>query len=415
MRVRVVCAVLFLGFSTACATGGIEPAGGLRVDEQHVLTQANDHQIQLDRSGAVYADPELTRYVNGIAEMLVGPELAAVGMKPRIRVLSHVEMNAFALPNGAVYLHTGVLARLNNEAQLAALIGHEYSHVLYRHALRRHRDTKSKRALAATLAVGASATPSEHGRYAGLAMVLVQVATISSIYGYSRDAEREADREGIERMARAGYDLEGAPGCFQAMLGYQEELEAQGIDRDLPPYFLSTHPRLEERIEDTRALIARRGDARAGRTGDSVYAARVEPVRVHQASLEIDAGRPRSAERTIRLVLDRNPDHALAWVTLGQALEEADDGNEQAARRAFQRALEIDPGLGPAHRSLGMLHYRDWREGGASDADAATALAHFQRYLALEAEAPDRAYVARYVQELRLAVPPAVAAGAAAP
>lgn len=359
---------------------------------------------KLDRSGALLADPALSDYLNEVAMSLVGEQFAAAGMRPQVRVLSDVDMNAFAFANGLVYVHSAILARMDNEAQLAALLGHELSHVVHRHTLRSFRDIKNKTAFMSTIAVLAPMAPG--GALAGL---LIQLGTVSSIFGYSRELEREADETGFDLVASAGYDVAESPAIFRQLLAYQDELEAQGVDRDTPPYFFSTHPSLQERIESYEELVGeRRGLAAAppGIRNEAVFLAHVEALAVHQATLEVAAGRPRSAEITARRVLDRNPQNGGAWLALGEALEsDRDPERSREAAAAYLRAVDHDPELGAAHRALGLLLYRSWRSPDGSASHADQALTHLQRYLVLEPRASDRGYVEAYILELRNALP----------
>src|SRR3990170_3267566 len=138
--------------------------------------------------------------------------------------MSDPTLNAFAMPNGHVYVHTGLLARLDDEAQLAMILGHEMTHVTHRHALKFNRDATNKQILYTILSVAAS----------------IGVA-LAAINGYGRDLEREADAEGMKRLVRAGYDPKEAAKVF-------ELLRSEGKDRGtLETFFFGSHPRSEER------------------------------------------------------------------------------------------------------------------------------------------------------------------------
>jgi predicted Zn-dependent protease len=398
---------MLLLLASGCASTSIAPIGSesLEEDERYIWKRSLEMQQKLDRSGLLYEDADLAAYVNDVADRVVGEEFATAGMKPQVRILSDVDMNAFSLATGVVYLHTAMLARMDNEAQLAALLGHEFSHIIYRHALRGHRDLKNKTAFMSTVVVLASAAP-----YGAFANLLLQLGSVSSIFGYSRGLEREADAEGLNLAARAGYDVDEAPKIFRILLDYQRELEEQGIEEDRPPYFFSTHPRLKERIESYRELIEERySDGTSNRSGilnQEVFAARVEGATLRQATLEVDAGRHRSARVTVERVLAHDPLHAEAWFTLGEALQGSENDDERhAAVVAFRQALAFEPDLARAHRALGMALYCDREVDEIPSEEAATALSHFERYLELEPDATDRGYVDSYIGKLRSVVP----------
>jgi len=419
VRLWLALAAAAVALLSGCATTKVTPLGETEdarpseVDERYIWKLSVDTQRDLDRSGLLFRESELQAYVNGVARDLVGSRLSQAGMKPRVRILSDVDVNAFALPNGAVYLHTAILSRMDNEAQLATVLGHEFSHTIQRHALRQHRDVKNKTAIMSTAAVVLSAGGSVGGAgisvdVGGFANLLLQLSTASSIYGFSRSLESEADRLGLQYMAQAGYDVNEAPKLFETMIAYQDELEEQGIEHDSEPFFFSSHQKMKHRIKSYRELLSGRyrqtAADRSRVRNEEIFAERVEGVIVHQAQLELDAGRYRSAEITVQRALRRNPGNAHAWAVLGEALQSPKGGKRSAeALAAYRRALECDPDHPRAHRALGMTFYKRWSGGSRRAEDAADALLHFERFVELSPRAPDRGYVDAYVRELHSA------------
>src|SRR5262249_60315232 len=104
----------------------------------------------------LYQDALLEEYLDNIARRLTPPELEEAGIPIRVRILQDPSLNAFAYPNGAIYIHTGLLARVGNEAQLATILGHEMTHGINRDAVRNYRDTRNKVILANIGAIAAS-------------------------------------------------------------------------------------------------------------------------------------------------------------------------------------------------------------------------------------------------------------------
>ena len=113
----------------ACASTNLAPIGAGEApfrperDERSLWAEADAFDRLLERNGLVYETPAIEAYLEGVAKALL-PARPPGAPQPRIRVLREPSRNAFALPNGSVYLHTGILARIDNEAQLAALLGH---------------------------------------------------------------------------------------------------------------------------------------------------------------------------------------------------------------------------------------------------------------------------------------------------
>src|SRR5258706_7363716 len=132
-----------------CATTNLAPLTGagtaLEADEQRLWRRSEEEQRALDQSGLVYRNAELESYLDQVARRLQ-PADVFERIPFRVRVISNPRLNAFAFPNGVIYVHTGLLARLDNEAQLAVLLAHEMTHAIHRHAVREFRETKNKRA-----------------------------------------------------------------------------------------------------------------------------------------------------------------------------------------------------------------------------------------------------------------------------
>lgn len=162
------------------------------------------------------------------------------------------EPNAFALPGGKVGVNTGLFRVAGNEAQLAAVIGHEIAHVTARHSAER-----MSRDLLTDLGLGALSGLGANEQAVGL---VAQAATLGVVLPFSRDQESEADRIGVMYMASAGYDPREA-------IALWHNFASLGGER--PPKFFSTHPdperriaRLEALMPEALALYQRRADER---------------------------------------------------------------------------------------------------------------------------------------------------------
>src|SRR5512143_3696216 len=155
MRCAPVIVLLLATLMLSCASTAVVPftAQGptrLEDDEQRLWNRASEQAKAINESGFLYPDNVLEEYLNAVAKKLQPPEIYAI-VPFSIRVIKSPYLNAFALPNGAVYIHTGILAAMENEAQLAALLGHEMTHTTHRHGVKGLRDRKNKSAVLSSI------------------------------------------------------------------------------------------------------------------------------------------------------------------------------------------------------------------------------------------------------------------------
>ena len=214
--------------------------------------QANE---QVKQQYGLYDNPALAKYVSMIGDSVLdhsdmrGPNVEAKYRNTpfHYQVLNSSVVNAFALPGGYVYVTRGILAALDNEAQLAMVLGHETGHVAARHASQSALEQKAGQiALVGGAVVGQQAL----GLPADQILQLGGTATKLLFLRYSRDDEREADRLGVEYSAKAGYKSSDASSFFETLKRMQEK-----SGQALPP-MLSTHPDPGNRQQTIKKLAA---------------------------------------------------------------------------------------------------------------------------------------------------------------
>lgn len=127
----------------------------LHKDEGRLWNRSYEEQTRLDHSSYIYDDPVLTAYVNNVAQNLIPEDLAEKGITIQVKIIKNPLLNAFAYPNGVIYMHTGILSKMENEAQLATILGHEMIHVTHRHAVQNYRSVKNTTEILATVQVAA--------------------------------------------------------------------------------------------------------------------------------------------------------------------------------------------------------------------------------------------------------------------
>jgi len=209
------------------------PAQDIEIGRQAAAEVNGQVEIVQDRS--------LQDYVSTLGERLASHN--AAGPYPySFTLINDPAINAFALPGGPIYIHTGLIEAASNESQLAGVLAHEISHVALRHGT----SQASKSSLAQIPAVLAGAVIGQESTLAQLGQLGVGFGLNSLFLKYSRTAEQEADALGARLMAGAGYNpLE--------MAGFFEVLDQGGGSR--PPQFLSSHPDPGNRVEAVRAEI----------------------------------------------------------------------------------------------------------------------------------------------------------------
>ncbi len=358
----------------ALFVGVVLPAAAhaaLTPEEQRGRIELEVRQFEeaLAHSGDLFADPELDAYLQTTLDRLF-PELEG---RLRVKSFSDSDFNAFALPSGGIYFHTGALLRMSDEAQLASVLGHEGIHVTADHTYKRVVQGKQQMGV---LSVTILINP-----------LLASVMAVSSMAGFSREHEREADRGGFERMANAGYDPRAGSELFARM---DRELLARKLPRGM--YFYASHPRVKERVESFRELAAARPEG--GERAADRYRAVAARARMHALS---QVHRRGDGKLLVFLLAEENlletlPPEAAYYLAEGYRLRNQ-PGDAALATAQYARALEAAPLYAPTHQAVGLEHLRAGRRG--------EALAAFEKYLELEPDGARSAYVRQYIVNLK--------------
>ena len=258
---------------------------------------------RLASEGLVYEDAATTHYVESVGRSLLPPGPPPEHVKWKFRVLRDADPNAFALPNGSVYIDTGLLSLMRNESQLAGVLGHEETHVLKRHAYLERRNARKKAVTLGILRAAGYWAGMELGVSGLVASAISSVASdlvVATIYGYSREMEREADMRGLEAMEKAGYQPEGMVATLQLL--------EKTVGQDHSPALYRDHPRLEARMEYLKGAIkANPPGPGPFRVGAKTYDKASEAVCVHDFKLEIMEGHPRRAVAIAHHLIDDHP------------------------------------------------------------------------------------------------------------
>lgn len=383
MRTNLLTFLLSCIILAGCATTSLAPVSRdtvLEDDEKRLWKRANEEQHDMDRSGLLYEDEALERYVNEVARKLEPPEIYAV-IPFKVKVIKNPYLNAFALPNGAVYIHTGILARMDNEAQLATLLAHEMTHATNRHSVISFRGIKNKAAVVAGLQGTIGTVP----LVGDMVTSLGALGATSSVYGHSRELESEADTTGLKLMVQAGYDPREAPKLFLHM---KKELEDENIKE---PFFFGTHPRLEERVDNFESLLKKLYGGKTGILNREQFLKKTKKMILDNAQLDLKAGRFSVAQRGIEKYLTLKPKDAHAYYLLGEvSRQRGEKGDLEKAKEQYQKAANLDSSYSDPNKGIGMIYLKQGNQ--------SLAAKYFRTYLSLAPNAPDRGYIEEYIK-----------------
>ncbi len=342
----------------------------LSTDEGGLWQTMEKEEGEIKRSHNLIRDAELNAYVRDVVCRLGDAHCSDL----RIYIMRTPYFNASMAPNGMMQVWTGLLLRTQNEAQLAAILGHEMGHYLERHSLQRWRNTRDMSDFAAVVGLG------------GIYTLPVQMAAIASIPAFSRDQERRADEIGLELMTKAGYrPLEAAN--VWAQLVAEDEMAKDKSPRNV---FTASHPGSRERMTTMRAR-AEAGGAASNETFADRYRERVSGIR---RLLLQDELKLRQYDRSLvvlqNVAASQGEDGEIAYFT-GEVYRLRDENDDRRrALECFDRATARPDCPPETYRSIGFVRLRD--------GDHAAADAAFTRYLELKPDASDREMVRSYIQ-----------------
>jgi predicted Zn-dependent protease len=262
----VLSATLLLGCATNPVTGERELS---LMSEAQEIQLGQEMDVQVSREMGLYDDPALQRYIQD-----VGLRLARTSERPNLpwhfAVIDEPAVNAFALPGGYIYLTRGILPFLDNEAELAGVLGHEIGHVTARHAAQQY--TK-----ATTAGIGVTllsifvpeARPFQSITETALGVLFLK---------HGRDDELQADRLGVQYSATSGWNPAGVAGMLTTLARLDE---ASGSRKGVPNW-LMTHPAPADRVEKVQAAIQQAGAATpvgtSGTTNRADFLARIDGI-----------------------------------------------------------------------------------------------------------------------------------------
>ena len=387
LPVALLCACLASLAQAAILPADLEPKVGanyqpLGSDERDIWQSLERVEEGIRTSPQRLIAPELDAYARKVVERLIGrpaPDL-------RIYLVRDATPNAAVLPSGMMIVNTGLLARVRNEAQLAAVLGHEAGHYFRRHSLDLHRDTRRKSVMTTA---AASALHSSYEVGGNNAWIMINRAIMMSSSRFSRDLESEADAYGLMLMARAGYPPRAASEIWGQLVDERRASAAARNKRytDGTSAALSTHPPTEVRmtdLTDTADYLAGKGEL-PGSEGREEWAAVIRPYQAMLLQEQIYLNDP-GASLYLLESLAKAGWTGLLRFNEGEVyrLRNA-NGDDRKAAAAYAAAIALADAPPEAWRAHG---YALLKAGNESEANEA-----LNRYLAMKPDAPDAALI----------------------
>ncbi|HEV7238020.1 MAG TPA: M48 family metallopeptidase [Thermoanaerobaculia bacterium] len=233
-----------LAISCGSSGGGAGDFNLISIEEEWQLGQQLSQDVA--RQVRLSNDSTLNSYVSNMGQRIVAQTPAPFNQLPwHFHVVDDPAINAFAIPGGHIYVHTGLIANADNAAELAGVMAHEISHVTARHTTEQITRQYGLSVLAG-LVLGQDP--------GALAQIAAQIVAGGALARFSRAAEEEADELGIRAMAAAGYNPIGMATMFEELLEHR-----QGQPGRVEQFF-STHPLTEERARNARQRAEQIGD-----------------------------------------------------------------------------------------------------------------------------------------------------------
>lgn len=324
--------------------------------------QMDRFEADLRNSATLVRDPALNGYLADLTCRVAGDYCGDI----RVYLVRQPYFNAQMAPNGMLIVWTGLLLRVEDEAQLAFVLGHEVGHFVERHSLARWRRLKSTSSFAMALQVLGG----------GIVGAAASLGAYGTLFAFSRDQERAADAYGLKRLRKLGY-ADARAGQLWAAVWEEEKVR----DRDLLSAIFATHPASEERRDALLAAAHEGGEVAAERYRNALAARREdwfgdEIARRHYTQSEVLLARLRGL-----------PGLAVQGQYWSGEMyrRRAREGDYLRAEQAYRAAIDSGGAPAQAWRGLGLVLRQLGR-----DAESGKAL---REYLRRAPQAEDRALI----------------------
>jgi len=353
--------------------GAYEPQG---VDERGLWMEIDEFERRVQKAAIVMQSHELTQYVQSVLCKAVGDDRCA---SVRVYIIKDSSLNASMYPNGMMFVHTGLLARVHSEAELAAILGHEFGHFEKRHSLNDFRKRRTLTDISTWVAIA--------GSYARTPTADIRNNLVFSYYRFSRTQESEADMISVEYIRASPYRLR-ASGIWQRVIDEDTALRKErGLRKRRKkhaPNLLDSHPTHIQRIE-----FHAEKEAEAGNSGDDAIASYRAATAPYLKELFDPLIRDNDFGAADYVIRQRGA--ALGWDAQLYFLHaelfrmRGHPRDFVTARDLFQKSLDLPDSPAESWRGLGLCAMRMGEHDAGQHA--------LTKYLELQPDATDRATV----------------------
>lgn len=392
----IITAVLLLSLAGCAAHSSITPLtnntshASLEKDELALWRAADDIEEKIGKSSRDFdGKNQVTQYlrevINKITTDFNNPDIDL-----RLYIFRDTSPNAFVLPNGAIFVTTGLIALLENEAQMASVLSHEFQHFKNRHHIQQERKTNNAAITGGIVGLIAACAASQ-----GTGSVDMSLArgssnlwTLSVTSSFSQDLETEADLQGLERMLKADY----APDQSMKALELIQEFDKKNGNKKKTMF--ATHPRIAERIQSCKDLL-KRPDINSIAVGNITdfenYFKMARPAILENARINIELRNMKAAEENIQKVLVAEPKCAAAYFLMGYMKwrESPQQELNDEVLKYYQKSILLDPDYALSYREMGLL----FRYAGQNSRSRE----FLKKYLELAPDAADAVVIHSYV------------------
>lgn len=344
--------------------------------EAGLWMQVEKIEEKLKHSPHRITDPELNNYVNDMVCRLSKEYCADI----RVYITRQPYFNASMWPNGMMVIWSGLLLRVENEDQLAAIIGHEIGHYLKRHSMKRYQDAKDKSAFSAFLSLGLAA--------AGVGYVgsITDFMLQASIFSHSREHEHEADKYGAQLMQSAGYEVIEASTVWENIIKEDEAAKEHGKDGVA---FFATHPPPEDRFEKLKTYAEQLPRVKPMEE-QLEFSGLVAPFIGEFLRDQIQLNHPQRSEFLLNQLKEKQISPGIVYYYEGELYRyRKEEGDLAKAEKAYLEALNHEDAPKQTYRDLGVVLLKQKKFERARH--------NFRTYLKIADDAKDREMVEFYL------------------